>query len=445
MRNTMRHKFFKIALFCLVVIIFNSCNQDKVYLTKISFPQINFTISPNSDTTIFGEQGTRLFIEKETFQFLDGTVVKDSITINLKEFYKKSDIILADLSTVSNEKILESGGMINITATSKGQQLEIKSSKRIVAHFPKLKDTNKEMNLFYSDKTATDSSVTNWNIDTVSLVKNTIKLSSWGYVWADYDDSTEFKYIPKKFVDTGYYWNPIDLYINAFNFSTSTIKDVSLNGVDIEFKIDKNGKIRAPILTGKVSENARKEILSFVNNLPEFNPGRDKKGNIIERTGTLGISEGQIVPLYKSSEEYISSFDKKYSKFEKQPIKNMNDAELNYYVFSIVKLGWINCDRFLETPQTVDFFVQTPSSNDIKIKMVFNDIKGVLMANYIDGKYVFTKVPLGRQVTIVAIKNINGKFETAFQNLTIADKPLVNLTFRETTLAELKQNLEKLN
>jgi hypothetical protein len=67
------------------------------------------------------------------------------------------------------------------------------------------------------------------------------------------------------------------------------------------------------------------------------------------------------------------------------------------------------------------------------------------MAKEVDGKYLFSNVPLGRQVTIVGIKNLNGKFETAFQNLTISDQELENLSFKETTLAELKLELEKFN
>ena len=77
--------------------------------------------------------------------------------------------------------------------------------------------------------------------------------------------------------------------------------------------------------------------------------------------------------------------------------------------------------------------------------MVFKDIDGVLMASSTDGKFIFSKVPMGRQVTIVAIKNTNGQFQTAFQEVTISDKPLETLALKETTLTELKQQLEKLN
>jgi hypothetical protein len=125
--------------------------------------------------------------------------------------------------------------------------------------------------------------------------------------------------------------------------------------------------------------------------------------------------------------------------------KILTTQNSEYYIFSVAKLGWINCDRFLESEKTIDYIVQTPTSKDTKIKMVLPDLDGVLMAKTVEGKYVFSKVPIGTQVTIVAIRNTAGKFQAAFQKLTIADKPLENLVFKEVTLGELKEELEKLN
>ncbi len=452
MRNmtTMKQRLFKTLAFGLLTILIASCSSDKSASNipeKITFPTVEFTISGTSDTTIFGEQGTRLFIEKGTFQFADGTPVTDSIQIALKEFYKKSDITLADLSTESNGKLLETGGMLNITATSNGQEIEIKADKRIVVHFPKPQNNYEEMSLFYSSKNATDTSVTNWEVDTVDLVKQVAKLGGWGYQWVTIEDSTEFEFIPKNFVDTGYYWNPVELYVNTYDFSNTTLKAISECkdgfGVETEFNIDKNGEIKNAKIRSTINKSAAAEILQFLRQLPEFEPGKNNKGEIVERLGILEIST-EIVRAQKSDAEYIQSFDSKYSKYESTPIKNINDAELNYYVFSVSKLGWINCDRFLETDNTLDYFVKT-QGKDTKIKMVFKDIDGVLMANSTDGKFTFSKVPIGRQVTIVGIKNTNEQLQTAFQEVTISDKPLETLAFKETTLTELKQQLEKLN
>ena len=440
MRNMkkMRRPLLIFAIFGLLTTFIVSCGSDKSNSDtreKISFPIIEFVISANSDTTVFGKQGTRLFIGKETFQYTDGTPVTDSIKIELREFYKKSDIALADLSTESDGKLLETGGMLNITATSKGQEIEIKSDKRIVVHFPKSKDNYNQMNLFFADKNSNDSLVKNWNIDTVNLLKQVAKLGAFGYQWVTSTDSTEFEFRPRNYVDTGYYWNPIDFYVNTYPFTASTLKEInSCNdqyGVATECIIDKNGRIKNPQVKSKIEKSAANEILKFIHQLPILEPGKNEKGEIVERLGLLDIKTENI-RAQKTDAEYIKSFNSKYKKYEKSPIRNVDDAELNYFVFSVSKLGWINCDRFLESEKTVDYFVQIPTDKNTKIKMVFKDINGILMATSTDEKFVFSKVPIGRQVTIVAIKNTNGQFQTAFQEVTISNKSLEALAFKET-------------
>ena len=454
----MKLRLIKTTIFGLVITLIASCSSS-VNSEKITFPTVEFTISAIADTTVFGPQGTRLFIEKGTFEFADGSHVTDSIKIKVKEFYKKSDITLADLSTESDGKLLETGGMLNITATSNGKVIAIKNDKRIVVHFPKPQVSFKQMNLFYADNSATDSSVTNWEIDTVNLVKKTLKIGSHAWYIPSHYDSTEYDFTPKNFVDTGYYWNRLDLYLNAFNFSQNTVNEIETNlnksgyptlaiwndyGIECEMSITKEGYIKNPRVNSKVSISTRKEIVEFLKKLPQLEPGKNKKGEIIERSGLLFIQGGNIIPLFKTQEEYLKSFNSKYSKYEKRPIKNVDNAELEYYIFSVAKLGWINCDLFIESEKTIDYIVNT-QEEDTKIKMVFTDINGVLNAKVVDGKYVFSKVPVGKQVTIVAINNSNEQFKTAFQEVTISDKPLETLVFKETTLTELKQQLEKLN
>lgn len=439
---------------------FEKPKSDAAETEEIAFPVVSFTIAANSDTTLFGPQGTRLFIERNTFQYPDGTAVNDSIKIELKEFYKKSDISLADLSTESNGRLLETAGMLHIAAFAGNQPLTIKEDKRLVIHFPKMENNTIDMNLFFADKTSNATSVSNWNIDTVNLVKSTLKIGSYAWYGPSFDDSTKYDFMPMHFTDTGYYMNPLDLYINAFNFSTETKREIETHlnktsystltpwndyGVECEMSITEDGYIKNPRINSNISLRAKREILRFLSNLPQLEPGKDKYGKITERSGLLFIQGGNIVPLYKTREEYLKSFNSKYARFENQPIRNMNDAELNYYIFSVANLGWINCDRFIEFEKKEDFIVQIPFDKNTKIKMIFKDISGVLIAKPTDEKYVFANVPSGKKVTILAINNNNGKLRTAFTETSVSGKPLENLVLKETTLKDLKQQLEKLN
>ena len=433
-----------------------SCQVDKVF-EKHEIPIKEFMIAPSADTILFGAQGTRIFIGPKTFQFENGILVKDSVRIQLKECYKMSDIVLGNLTTESNGTLLETAGMVNIKAFSNGEALEIHPDKRLVVHFPKEKKSYKKMDLFYADSTATDSSVTNWTIDTVSLVKRTLKLSSFGWWHPSSTDSTEYHFIPKNFVDTGYYWNPLNFYVKSYDFSNETIKEIgriknvntypgfeSWNdyGVECEMYVSTKGFIKAPKIVTNLSRSAKREILNFLKKLPQLEPGKNKYGEIIQRRGLLFIKPGNIVPLYETQEEYLKSFDEKYAKFENTPIKNIDDAELNFYIFSISKLGWINCDIFMEFEDKTDLIVDTNLSEEVSLKLVFSDLNGALKPKIKNGKYVFEQVPIGEKATIVGIKNNNHEFTAAFEAITISDQKVKGLKFNKTSLSDLREKLD---
>jgi len=453
----MKQSFWSLIVLSTLIACSGNKSGDVLSQDDIQFPVSNFTINPNKDTTIFGEQGTRIFIGSGTFQYKDGRPAVDSIRIELKEFYEMADIVLADLNTRSDEKILETAGMIHIDVYSNTEKLEIKPGKQIVVHFPR--NGYNEMNLFYADETATDSSVSNWKVDTVSLVKKTVKLGSYGWWYPGGDDSTSYDFIPKDFVDTGYYWNPIDFYVNAYDFSDATKKEIGSNmnkndypkfeswndfGIECEMHISTEGYITNPKVNSNVSKATKQEIITFLKKLPQLEPGVNKNGEIIERRGLMFIQSGAIVPLYQTDEEYLKSFNDKYAVYENTAIQNVDDAELDYYIFSVSKLGWINCDRFIEMEQTLDMIVDIPFDPGTNFKMVFSDIDGVLKADVVNNQYVFKKVPKDRYVTLIGMKEENGKLLTAFKKLPITNQPVVEWTFEETTLSKLREQLNAL-
>ncbi len=451
----MNRIFTRILIIGIVLIGLINCQPEKP-IERIEFPTEEFTIKANVDTTIFGDQGTRIFIGSETFQFPNGELVMDSIKVELKEFYKKSDIILADLSTVSNGRILETAGMVNIKAFANDEEIEIRPDKRIVVHFPKERYSRKKMDLFYADNTSTDTSVNNWNIDTVSLIKRTLKLGSFGWWYPSISDSTPYDFKIKNFVDTGYYWNPLDFYVRSYDFSDRTIKEIertkNINdhpnfdswndyGVECEMYISEDGFIEFPEVVTNLSGRTKREVLKFLRNIPQLEPGKNKYGEIIERRGLIFIKPGNIIPLYQTDEEYVKSFDEKYAKYERSPIKNMDDAEFNYYIFSVGKLGWINCDIFVEFEEKVDLMVDMVESPELKLKLVFSEIDGVLKPDLQDGKYIFKQVPKGEKATIVGIKRADNEMLAAIEEISISENQIEDLNFSEITLSELKSKL----
>lgn len=136
-----------------------------------------FTVSVNKDIKIKGIEGTRITIPKGSLVDSHGDAVEGTVTIQLIEFYKKSDMIFGNLHTQANGELLESGGMIYISAMQKDEELFIASDKKISIQFTgkELKDSmllfnavagndklDWKLNDYYQTKTDTVYSKTKW-------------------------------------------------------------------------------------------------------------------------------------------------------------------------------------------------------------------------------------------------------------------------------------------
>lgn len=429
----------------------------------------SFTIDATKDTTLFGEKGTRIFISSNTFQYADGTPVTEAVTIRLEEYYSKTEIVLADLSTVAGGELLESGGMLNITAEADGKAVEISAGKELVVHFPKKSVQKEGMQLFYAGEGSTANAVVDWELDQYgNTLQPTLTLGNYAWQYPAKDDSTEYNFQPKEMDDQDvYYWNPIDFYVKSFDWSTQAIEEISstenktevfneekphafdhwnTRGIECEMKISTDGDIKSIRIHTPLSDSTRAEVVRFLNDIPQLEPGVNKEGEIIERKGYLLITPGRPVERYEKREEYIKSFDEKYAVFENSPITNMDKAEAEYYIFNVTQLGWINCDRFqyLDEEEKVNLYVDFEVDEDVEFKMIFPKINSVLKASIEEGSYVFPNVAKGEWVTIFGMKTTNGQIQTFFKKQLITDQKVKDVSFEETTLKELKEALNKL-
>jgi hypothetical protein len=171
-----------------VEIILNYSTNNFAYeVLKSDFQE--FSISPKQDTLIICKKGTKLKINQGTFNLINET---SNLTIKVKEFYKKSDFILANLTTItSKNEQLESRGMINIEVYQENKKLEIKEGKTIGIVFKnrKLNDRtllfegiehNNEI-VWNQTSSKTRFSLYETGSATTRIGNDTIKKSKWWY------------------------------------------------------------------------------------------------------------------------------------------------------------------------------------------------------------------------------------------------------------------------
>lgn len=120
------------GFFWLYKIIF--LDAPKVEKNPFSYHNIQsqrFLIPSSKDTIIESKSGSLLVFHKYSFVDEQGDLIKGKIEIEYKEITNRLDIIYAALTTTTNGKILETGGMVYLNAFSNGLPVQLSDSGKI--------------------------------------------------------------------------------------------------------------------------------------------------------------------------------------------------------------------------------------------------------------------------------------------------------------------------
>jgi hypothetical protein len=121
------------------------------------------------------------------------------------------------------------------------------------------------------------------------------------------------------------------------------------------------------------------------------------------------------------------------------------------YQLLIDRLGWINCDKFNDEPNlTNKFCVAVPDSftnRNTSIYVAFKDINSVVKLEGTPSVKQFCiptnykGIPIGRQVSVVAIANIDGRNYIDIQDATVAVTNNIKLKPLKSTADEIKKKI----
>lgn len=136
----------------------------KVYCAGGSKKAEVFIVAPSSNIEIEGKEGTRVTINREDLVYPDGDAVQEQIKVELKEFYTSKDILLGELHTMEGDKVLETGGMINLKITANGEPLALRAGKSGNIKMPTKTAKNKKgMNLYFGKRMA--NGAVDWRLE----------------------------------------------------------------------------------------------------------------------------------------------------------------------------------------------------------------------------------------------------------------------------------------
>lgn len=378
-------------------VISNILNTDNIETQR-------FIISGNADTTIVGKNGTKVSIEQKSFETSSGYIIEGPIKVELKECLDQKTIVLAGLATMSNGKILESDGMINLEAYFKGEAVQIRSNSSIKVEIP----TNSEIAGMKFYQGIEENGSINWT-NPEPLVK---------------ENSEQ------------------DIEENRDSILVDYISDTIYKSHNISYNFLLNGEL---VLGEKMPKKVVKKLHDLISS---------GNGLKITKDSTIVI-DGQTINLYFKEElETWKDYQYEQKWVSTSSVNTFKEDKNNSYIFNMKKLGWANIDRLYDDPRTkeVDWLASINNHtiySEIFVSLIF-DSKKIYLPGYVreDGTFSFTHgdyektaLPVGERVTIVVTAYKNSIPFYSIEKITIQNTQSISLELAETSQQKLSESL----
>ncbi len=417
-------------------------------LEKTRSPEAHHFQQPHRPLVLIGEEGTELLIPADAFLYPDGSPVTTDVEILLTEVANKPDLILSNLPTTSNGRMLVSGGVIKIEAIADGKQLHLAAGKSVLVNFPG--GYIQDMQLFKGQYNAAGEM--NW-------VPMTDAPSANGHPMAKIDPAKDLamplfldygKVNPKTFLFADAEHTLVG-YMNAM--LRTGYKCVGNDRVYLEMKTDESGRvISAKTLTGRnpCYRLAIEEIAQTV----QFDMSLADAGS---KQFYLEVSPNAL-PTGEEGDNMFASLAGNADAFNNPQVlaamkEYMEEEKAQNFAknaFAVTELGWVNCDRFYNEKGPRVSVVASVNNKDLRNKskafLVFDELNAVIegqMGN--NGEFTFPNIPAGMKAKVVALGYNIG--EGAYMKTTpIVTKAgnVATITMAKITEAELKQAMASL-
>lgn len=387
-----------------------------------------FMIVPDREVTIETKNGVKIKIPKNAF-----VGNPKEVQLEVEEYLELPDMILADLTTLTDDgKQLETGGMIHAKATNPVTGKELTLQKNIEISFPKDGNNNNGFLPFIGQKNNEEE--IEWVLEDIeeddlfeeSIVALPLEEVKKTILTKDIYQVNELGVVPT--YDRGalgrYLKNGLGNVKENVRVDVSFVLDEK--GLPVDLKIKKTGEFsKAKIRTkGSSLTRTEKKILKLMEDMSViWSPGQ-LDGDYVKTYINLPIDispEGVFLRNLVGG-SVVSPNSKKFKGkyIPKQQQKKEIEAQLtegktfteqgaDYYVFTLSSLGWINCDRFLNT-NGKKYTFSVKNDENARLRLVFKNYKSILPANR--GKQ-FQNVLENQEVSLIGIYKEGDVFKVA--------------------------------
>jgi hypothetical protein len=157
-----------------IILTLISCQQETIdsALFDLKPTSLKYEINSKHDATLTLQSGIKIGISSNSFDNVNDSLV----ILEIIDLGKMSDIIKYGISTVSDNRLLQTRGMVKITAFTGEKELNLRAGKSISVSFPKEFTDNNYMNLFLGEENENN---VNWKFDSIYYNSNIAYITDW--------------------------------------------------------------------------------------------------------------------------------------------------------------------------------------------------------------------------------------------------------------------------
>ena len=386
----------------------------------------HFVVGAGHRQVITSKGGLKVTVDRGVLEKEDGSDISGTIYVEIIELTSSFDFFKCNAATVSNDRLLSSGGSYYLGMENGGQKLRIKEGRRLKIELPR--QTEDAMELFYGRRD--EEGNMNWEQAGQRLTPAPapdFELSENGNRPDAYPVAAQFEpyqYRPFKSLDENVYYG--------------------------------NRMMTLRQMVDSINRYTRKV---FIDTIYAWPPKLRKMA-----AGTR-LDTNHLIKLYGPMYQY---FLKTFRREEEEKAraaraKAMQDSLVRnwqpqslvsqlqkYYAPSFIStLGWINCDCFYDAPQWTNVNIVLPDSiqpASLRCFMLFKSMRGMMNLGVAgSGKQaaILQRLPAGQEVILIAFVKLNGRIQQCREEFVINKNKAIQLRFTEISAGDMSRMFGK--
>ncbi|MCB2380002.1 energy transducer TonB [Hymenobacter sp. BT635] len=387
-----------------------------------------FQIDPTQPAEVHGREGTVVRIPAGVLVTSANQPAANPVWVELKECYSVADMLLSNLSTVTPEgELLESGGIVLVRASAKGQQLRLAPGEAFQLEMPGAAARKKELKLFYGQGGRGRQPVR----------------------WVAAGPSAELPLAPKAAATAdqmpSYGSGPADIN-KLVRYPQTAVASRTEGIVYASFLVDEAGRVESPEIVRGIGGGCDEEVLRVLRQTSgQWTPARSG-GQLVKVKMMLPIRFAFHDGLANSAE--APAADSAVPAATAQTVADdevdSDENSSNRRVYTCRRLGWLNADKPLTASSSIGFTVPVDVEPGTSIRLVFEDCLAIAEAQPQADGYSFQGIPGNRKVLLIGLQYRNGTPFIAMRRTVTGQAASEQLEFQETTLADLERTMERI-